>query len=222
VFFLLAFAVDMTIYMTPGMSDFHPARRLNTEGLNFVYWLLWIIGDIIFMVIYKQKVVDKIPTLASKQGTADEFEGGIFDCCSDCDMCMHSWCCVGCRQAHNWQVSGVMDYYMAILVQVIAYFVDIFFCAGHFILAHYHGQMKLKRGIQPNLCCDCCCMLWCEPCIVGRAGLRLDQDCGVKVRCCCNVEQKTPVSPAVMGAVVGQPVVGQVVTVATPNAQNET
>lgn len=230
VFFLIAVAVDVTIYSTPSIADLHPVRRLQDRSgggqdiLTPIIWICWFIGDIIFMFIYKNKVVDKIPTLPSKEGGGNaEFDGGICDCWSDCDLCMHVWCCLGCRQAHNWQVAGVMDYYCAIAVQVLAYFVNSFFCMGFFILAHFHGQVKVKRGIQPDCCCDCCCLMWCEPCVVARAALSLDRDCGVKVRCCCQLEQTgTAASPVVMGAVVGQPVVGQVVTVAGPQQQKET
>merc|ERR1719284_1749227 len=134
VFFLLALQLDVTIYSTTSItsiSDLHPVRRLQDgrNDLGFVIVLLiWVsefVGMIAFMIIYKQKVVDKIPTLPSKEGAAAEFDGGICDCASDCDLCMHTLCCLWCRRAHNWQVSGVMDYYMAILVQFAIQFINV-------------------------------------------------------------------------------------------------
>lgn len=71
------------------------------------------------------------------------------------------------------------------------------------ILGQFRGQVKGKSGIHSAICCDCCCLMQCEPRAVGRAALSLDRNSGVKVRCCCQHEQTShDASPVVMGAVV--------------------
>jgi Cys-rich protein (TIGR01571 family) len=162
---------------------------------------------LIFAFKYKQDVVDRIPRLHPRpmSGAVDHTQG-LFDCCGDRDLCLHSVCCVDCRLAHSLHVAGVIEFWPALALLYGSFFLSLC-CGPCIVLTYYRMQIKRQLGIHPNLVMDALVSVCCSACGVGQQALAVDEATGVRVTCCCNLFVLQP------QAVQGQPVVGTAVHV---------
>lgn len=154
--------------------------------------LLQIAVGLIFAFLYKSKVVDKIPRLEPREAGSrgKEFSQALCACWSSGHLCLHVWCCVACRAAHSWAVAGVMDYWPGVVFNFCCP------CLGFCM----RTELRKTLGLEPDGFMDCLKWCCCYPCAVGQDALQVDEDSGVVVRCCCQLqigeEASEPLPPA--------------------------
>lgn len=160
-------------------------------GIISVVFLLEMCCFCGFAFLYKQKVVDRIPPLnpAPLGGAlATDFKYGIFSCFEDTNTCLHACFCSPCRVAHNTQVTGVMDYWVTIVVMFLSG-IGAQCCVPQCLLTYYRMEIKKKVGVNPEAVMDCICSACCGCCSIAQAAREVDEKCGVRVACCCDMQQ---------------------------------
>jgi len=149
------------------------------------------VASVIFAVVYKMHVVDKIPPLDQRPISVDEdLRPGICECTGDLHLCLHSWFCCWCRAAHTWHVAGVCEYWPALCLLFLASST----CVNTCVSAYFRMKLKDKLGIRRNACMDVVYSLFCPCCAVGQEALGVDAELGSEVECCCRL-----ISPPAIG-----------------------
>jgi len=178
------------------------------EGIiRLIVWLVWSICALIWGFFYKTKVVDLIPVLGAKapQGPGANLKAGLCDCCFNIHLCLHVCFCGPCRLGHTLQVAGICDFWMATI------FWDLCPCLECCLGPYYRQQLRAKLGLEQNCCCDFVSYLFCAPCAIGQDAIEVDAESGAQVTCCMNLIMAAAAPPVVGQAVVGQPVLGEVI-----------
>eukprot|EP00928_Gymnodinium_smaydae_P091173 TRINITY_DN74875_c0_g1_i1.p1 TRINITY_DN74875_c0_g1~~TRINITY_DN74875_c0_g1_i1.p1 ORF type:complete len:245 (+),score=32.49 TRINITY_DN74875_c0_g1_i1:70-804(+) len=184
-------------------------RMFTDEGgmigmvVRLLVYGLYVICGLFFARQYKTMVVDKVRALPDKSaGMAADFANGLFGCCGNTQLCLHSCFCFSCRAAHTWQVTGVVGYWAGLFGLC---FCSPFMCC---ISGYFRSQLRKKLGFAPGGVCDFLVWIPCFGCCaVGQEALQVDASTGVQVACCCRLQQLSGQDNAV--TVVGAPVAVQ-------------
>jgi len=163
--------------------------------------LLQIVLAIVFGFFYKSKVVDLIPELPDQKAPRSlfgaDFDVGVFECCTDNGIMLHTLFCPCARQAHTMQVIGG-SYWCTFIASII-----LFPCFSVLVLVQ-RSQVRSKLDLSQACISDfilliiCCC----APCAVGQQAMSVDRKSKAKVTCCFNLEidGKSPVVGAAQAA----------------------
>jgi len=154
---------------------------------------------IMFAVLYKIWVVDKIPPLEQRPVSADQdFQQDICACVTSGQgsLCLHAVCCCQCRAAHTWHVAGLCEYWPALFLLCCVGNGAKFVCFDVCIYTYFRMKLKDKLGIQRNLCMDVVYSIFCPWCAVAQEAMAVDMELGTQVDCCCKLQ-----SPPAIGGV---------------------
>jgi Cys-rich protein (TIGR01571 family) len=158
---------------------------------------------VVFAFFYKQKVVDTIPVLNPVPPSgAPDFKHGMFDCFGDMNTCLFGWCCGTVRVAHTAQVTGVMDFWMAIGAQIASLFCTVC-CVPWCLWTYLRMEIKKKLGITPNPAMDFLWTFCCTGCSICQAAREVDEHCGVTVSCPFTVTRGAPGQNTMQGRQMG-------------------
>jgi len=200
-----------------GAGGARSARNLTELGgdasgsIQLAVWIISGIASIVFAFIYKRNVVDQIPPMQQQPNTNGDF-AGLCDCCSDGPLCLHTWFCSACRAAHSFQVAGLLNYWVAIFLQLPCF--ELCSCC---IFGYFRGELRKKLGFRNGDAMDYLVSIPClRPCAIGQEAMSVDKMTGVQVFCCCNLVLKSMKGPTGQ-AVVGQPIAAAPVTAAVVN-----
>jgi Cys-rich protein (TIGR01571 family) len=143
--------------------------------------LIQLVIFLVFAYLYNKNIIIGIPTMQQKPLSEEkEFPNGLFDCFSNTHLCLHVTCCTPIRMAHNWSVTGFMDFWTAVLLQVLC--PCVMPCIGGCM---WRPKVRAVLGLQEDTMMDfikyCCC---CMCCAIGQEALKIDEECGVAVECC--------------------------------------
>eukprot|EP00933_Yihiella_yeosuensis_P000900 TRINITY_DN10144_c0_g1_i1.p1 TRINITY_DN10144_c0_g1~~TRINITY_DN10144_c0_g1_i1.p1 ORF type:complete len:312 (+),score=37.94 TRINITY_DN10144_c0_g1_i1:115-1050(+) len=154
--------------------------------------------------LYWRGVVSRIPKInPPQQELRADFTRGCDACCSNTTLCCFTIFCSPIRQAHNAHVTGVMDFWMAFLVQLLCGFFT--GCCGPCIVQMWFRQnIKAHLRIQPACASDLFLAGCCQPCAIGQAALEVDQMSGIEPVC---FWQPVILPQARQPGIVGTPVV---------------
>jgi len=149
-------------------------------GLNII--------GLIFAFFYWKKVVKKVPRIPPQPDSYDDdFGPSLFECCSDLHECLHAACCGTCRNAHTYHVAGIMNYWQALILQLIITNCCSCCCIPCCFFTYMRVELKHHLGLEASPLKDCLAVACCLPCTVGQQALAVDELGGVDVHCCCNV-----------------------------------
>merc|ERR1719401_673594 len=143
--------------------------------------------------MYKMKIVDACPVVegAREPGSkGKDFPKQLCDCCNDRHLCLHICFCTICRSAHTWHVTKILDYWIAVLVQLLCF--PCMPCIGGLYL---RGKLREHMGLEEDALMDFVKWCFCEPCSIGQEALLIDEESGVRVECCLKLQ--TGVAPLV-------------------------
>jgi len=139
-----------------------------------------------FAFLYKRGVVDAYPreslqAMQPQTGQTD-FKQGLCGCTGDKSVCLHATCCWAVRAAHTWDVMGIADFWVGVVVSVFCG--CCLPCIGGLV---WRAQMREKFGIEKNSINDFLMWWCCLPCAVGQEAMQVDEVVGMSVECCCNL-----------------------------------
>lgn len=150
-------------------------------------WWVSVVIWFAFAFVYKIRVVNKIPAIRQQYASHfDDYQEGIFSCFCDTSTCLHTAFCPLIRASHNWDVAGVMNYWVALLIQFVLTFCGVC-CVPACFYTFMQARLKRRLGIEPNFPMDCFCNLCCLPCAIGQAAMAVDDITDADVRCCCSL-----------------------------------
>lgn len=121
----------------------------------------WWIAEVVYACMYKSKVTDQRPK-GEYQGGIDnggEFERGLCDCFSDCDVCMHGWCCPWCTAGDTYEGSDTMGYWTVIGIFLVAQVASSLASGGIYNLAVSQGATPEEAHNYSNLGGFVCCLI---------------------------------------------------------------
>lgn len=154
--------------------------------INAVLTVIQCAIGLVFAVLYKSKVVDKIDYLEAKVPNTQgkDFPSGLFDCASDKHMFLHVCFCLPCRVAHTWHVAELLRYWPSVAVMVVC--PHCLPCIGAF-----WGRAKLreKLGMEADRMSDFLKLLCCCMCVFAQDAYKVDEETGVEVQCFCKIAQ---------------------------------
>lgn len=157
--------------------------KKNHHPFLLVSLVIWCL-QIAFACMYKQKVVDLIPSLEQRPiSTLEDFQQDIFACCSEQHLCLHAGFCCQCRAAHTWHVAGICEYWPALGLLFLGHVAKIACCVDAIIYTYFRMKLKEKLGIRPNPCMDLAYSVFCPCCAVGQEAMAVDQELGTQVDC---------------------------------------
>jgi len=148
----------------------------------------------IFAVIYYHNAVAPIimtkGTLATRGFTytgKDDFDNGIFSCCDDGWVLLHSCCCPLVRMSHTNAIAGVMGYWESALLWCCC----VTFTGGFgpcCLMVYWRKQLKDIMGLEDHLLHDICITFFCWPLAIIQQGIAVDHASGYEVTGCCHLE----------------------------------
>mmetsp|Transcript_66356 Transcript_66356/g.154181 ORF Transcript_66356/g.154181 Transcript_66356/m.154181 type:complete len:296 (+) Transcript_66356:69-956(+) len=217
----------------------HPPTEKEMEGalavvaVAFGICIFSVIGQVIFVCFYKQRISDQRPqwpeegSMQYKQMNND-FSVTPFSCFDDMQTCLHVSCCSMARLPDTVSATGFMAFWMVLLVIVSSWIVasivgsllekitgsSMDLVADLIIVAcmvYFRQQLrqKLSGGAKPafedkgKVVEDCVLWLCCACCAAIQEARQVDQATGLEVECCLKL--KAASQP--MGVVQGNGVV---------------
>jgi Cys-rich protein (TIGR01571 family) len=175
-----------------------------------------IIFQVIFAIIYKNRVVDRkrvLPPALTRPDSVGlpgpDFKYGLCSCFDDCDVCMHTFFCWQTRAADTYHSAGVLDFWLTLIIAL--------FCSPCFAICvmpfkRSEIRNRLNGGSGGCACQDCLLSFFCGLCVIVQEARVVDEALGVKTKCCCNLTGVEETRVPLVGEVVSlaPPVQGQV------------
>lgn len=193
-----------------------------------------------FAIVYKRRVVNQRPTLIPVESIPQDlkqldFKFGLCNCCEDGSTCLHAWCCSAVRigETYSGRASGLYGFWATILVYqmpfIFGLFETLFFGPAiltmslQIVIAIFFGTKRTalrKRlgGVAKNGCdawkevvTDIWLWFFCSCCVITQEARSVDSLQGVRVECCCNLQELGPAAadpPVVLGTAVPVDVFG--------------
>jgi len=168
--------------------------QLGLLGFNFAIQVLSIFCWILFAVLFKSRVADKV---VDKKGTLkdrhksseeDDFHHTICECFDDKWVCIQGLCCPIARMAATNEISGVFGYWPTVGVYCIAQI----FCAQCLVpcclTVYFRHQLKSIMNIKDNILADfviACCIPGLAICQQGNG---VDHESGFEMTGCCEFD----------------------------------
>lgn len=136
--------------------------------------------------------------------TQECFSGvGALACCSEeSSMFLHACCCTAVRMSDTYSSAGLGGFcahvLLAFALRGLAQLGDAVaggWCllAARAAMALYfavlRGRLHRRLGGYSELLTDFCCIFWCAPCVASQEAKQVDGALGVRVECCCVLEQ---------------------------------
>lgn len=142
--------------------------------------------------------VDDIPVRLSTMGRRDRpWHYGVCHCCSDCDACLESWCCMPCQVSRQCNVLTKNDASVHWPFCLFITFTEV--CTACSLVAClFVGQSRRmareRYGIAGSGIGDCCCAFWCRCCTLEQVLLEM-QIMNDSPGGCCLTEKPAPSGP---------------------------
>lgn len=142
--------------------------------------------QLLFGVIYYYLIVDKYPMLLEGKGPNEKATSlqemnavsASFSSGTSGPILVLSWCCSGPRAAHTFHVTGVMNYWISLVLMS---------CFPCCTLALVNGMTSLneklggqKQNLLEAMLCACCCSC----CVIAQDAASLDAITGVDTELC--------------------------------------
>jgi len=184
-------AKPLVIYAQPEDEERREEEEYKRRVLTrIIFYVSLHIPMAIFMFLYKSKVVDRVPSLGPESGDShvkQDFEVPLFYCFDDHEMCLHASCCGACRVGHTMQAAGILEYYPVIfLLSIVGGRGN--YCFSAIFRTYFRYKLRQKLGIRENLPMDCVVSWFCPCCAIAQEAKAVDQELGVTVGCCFDLQ----------------------------------
>lgn len=151
----------------------HPYHHSKQAGNNGY------LGQIIFGIGFYFIVSSKYPRLeAPNDASRAIMNEEVAFRCPFGPICLQSWCCPATMLAHLVQGTGIMSYWVALVIS---------FCAPCVLLVAVTscGDTNVKLGgVRKDFCVGCLEAFFCSCCVITRANEALDAATGMELGCC--------------------------------------
>eukprot|EP01115_Flamella_aegyptia_P008614 TRINITY_DN3594_c0_g1_i1.p1 TRINITY_DN3594_c0_g1~~TRINITY_DN3594_c0_g1_i1.p1 ORF type:complete len:123 (+),score=32.52 TRINITY_DN3594_c0_g1_i1:35-370(+) len=94
------------------------------------------------------------------------WDTGLFDCLSDCKVCLVSWCCAPCQVAYQKAAVEEHECGLGDLIPVC--------CCPICCQVSVRGKIREKYGIEGSGCGDCMASFCCGICSISQQPRQLD------------------------------------------------
>mmetsp|Transcript_84574 Transcript_84574/g.176930 ORF Transcript_84574/g.176930 Transcript_84574/m.176930 type:complete len:257 (+) Transcript_84574:84-854(+) len=191
---------DVHIIDNPGSNDTHIINSNSTAveaawaersgPADVIGSAIHLVILLIFAWVFKKKVMSKLPKVNTYDRERRERKVGLFACCSNLDVCLHTTCCLPVVAGKVSEQSGVIGYWGGCVMATIVTMpfllgVEFLRCFWRVYTVH---QYKENMGYEPDLCNSCMLGLCCYACEIGRETMEVDAEVGKAPACCCKVK----------------------------------